>query len=32
VTLKVSKPGTLYASSFCNIHGLWQSEKALKLA
>jgi superoxide reductase len=32
VTLKVSKPGTLYATSFCNIHGLGQSEKALKLA
>ena len=32
VTLKISKPGTLYATSFCNIHGLWQSEKTLKLA
>jgi superoxide reductase len=32
VTLKISKPGTLYATSFCNIHGLWQSEKEIKLA
>ena len=32
VTLKVSKPGTIYATAFCNIHGLWSSEKALKVA
>jgi superoxide reductase len=31
VTLKINKPGVLYASSFCNIHGLWQSEKAIKV-
>ena len=24
-TLKVSKPGILYAISLCNIHGLWRS-------
>jgi len=30
-SVKVSKPGILYASSLCNIHGLWSSEKALKL-
>ena len=30
-TLKVTKPGTLYATSLCNIHGLWSSEKDLKL-
>lgn len=29
--LKVDKPGTLYATSYCNIHGLWQSEKAIKV-
>lgn len=32
ITLKIAKAGTLYATSFCNIHGLWQSEKALKLS
>ena len=32
VTLKISKPGTLYATSFCNIHGLWQSEKAIAVS
>jgi len=24
-TVKISKPGTLQAVSFCNIHGLWES-------
>lgn len=28
---KTEKPGTVYASSYCNIHGLWQSVKALKV-
>ena len=32
VTLKISKPGSIYATAFCNIHGLWSSEKALKVA
>lgn len=32
VSLKVSKPGTIYATSLCNIHGLWKSEKEIKLA
>jgi superoxide reductase len=31
-TLKIKKPGTLHAISFCNIHGLWESEKEIKLA
>jgi len=31
VTLKVNKPGIIYATSFCNIHGLWQGEKAIKV-
>lgn len=26
---KTEKPGTLYASSYCNIHGLWQNQKEL---
>jgi superoxide reductase len=30
-TLKTSKPGTLIALSLCNIHGLWQSSKAIQL-
>jgi superoxide reductase len=30
-TIKVSKSGMIYASALCNIHGLWSSEKALKL-
>ena len=24
-------PGTLYATAYCNIHGLWESEKAFAL-
>ena len=31
-SLKVSKPGTLLALAFCNIHGLWESSKDIKLA
>jgi superoxide reductase len=30
--MKLSKPGTLHAVSFCNIHGLWESEKEIKIA
>jgi superoxide reductase len=30
-TLKIKKSGILYATAFCNIHGLWQSEKEIKL-
>jgi superoxide reductase len=28
---KTGKPGKLFAVSMCNIHGLWQSEKDLKI-
>ncbi len=28
-SLKIDKPGTLHAVSFCNIHGLWESSKAI---
>jgi superoxide reductase len=28
--LKTTKPGTLYALALCNIHGLWESAKAIK--
>lgn len=29
--LKIKKPGQLFASSYCNIHGLWESAKAVKI-
>ena len=29
--MKTSKPGTLIAVSQCNIHGVWQSSKEIKL-
>lgn len=28
---KTDKPGMLYASSYCNIHGLWQSAKEINV-
>ncbi len=31
VNFKTSKPGTIFASSYCNIHGLWQNSKELKV-
>jgi superoxide reductase len=30
-TMKVNKAGTLYATSLCNIHGLWENSKFLKV-
>ncbi|MCK9274129.1 MAG: class II SORL domain-containing protein [Syntrophales bacterium] len=30
-SMKTTKPGHLYATSYCNIHGLWEYEKELKL-
>lgn len=27
VSLKLEKSGTLYAMSYCNLHGLWESKK-----
>jgi superoxide reductase len=29
--MKINKPGTLHALAFCNIHGLWESSKEIKL-
>ena len=29
VSFKSDKPGTIFASSYCNIHGLWQNSKPL---
>jgi superoxide reductase len=31
VSMKTTKPGTLYATSYCNIHGLWENEKEVKI-
>lgn len=30
-TLKVNEPGQLFAQAYCNIHGLWQGAKELKV-
>ena len=30
-SLKLEKPGTLYATSLCNIHGLWENSKPMKI-
>ncbi len=32
LSFKTERPGTIYASSYCNIHGLWQSSKAITVA
>jgi desulfoferrodoxin (superoxide reductase-like protein) len=29
ISAKLAKSGKLYATEFCNIHGLWASEKAI---
>ncbi|MFA5114806.1 MAG: class II SORL domain-containing protein [Candidatus Omnitrophota bacterium] len=31
LSFKTGKPGVIYASSYCNIHGLWQNSKELKV-
>lgn len=31
LSFKTDKPGTIFASSLCNIHGLWQSSKDITL-
>ncbi|MBN1870904.1 MAG: class II SORL domain-containing protein [Candidatus Omnitrophica bacterium] len=31
-SFKTDKPGIIYASSLCNIHGLWQNAKALQVS
>jgi len=30
-SLKISKSGVLYATAFCNIHGLWENGKEIKV-
>ena len=32
LSMKTGKPGTIYATALCNIHGLWRSEKEIKLS
>lgn len=31
-TFKTDKPGSIFATSFCNIHGLWQASKKIEVA
>ena len=31
-SIKLEKPGTLYATSYCNIHGLWENSKEIKVS
>ena len=31
IIFKTEKPGTLLASSYCNIHGLWQNSKKMDI-
>jgi superoxide reductase len=30
-TLKLQKPGVLYAIAYCNLHGLWENRKEIKV-
>jgi len=32
ICASLAKSGTLYATAYCNIHGLWASEKAITIA
>ncbi len=32
IRAKLAASGTLYATAYCNIHGLWSSEKAVTVA
>ncbi len=32
ISMKTDKPGVIYATSLCNIHGLWRSEKEIKVS
>jgi superoxide reductase len=31
ISMKTGKAGTIYATSYCNIHGLWRYQKAIKV-
>jgi superoxide reductase len=30
-SIKINKPGVLHALSYCNIHGMWESSKDIKV-
>jgi superoxide reductase len=32
MSFKTEKPGTLLASSYCNVHGLWESSKKISVS
>jgi len=32
LSMKTGKPGVIYATALCNIHGLWQSEKPVRVS
>ena len=32
ISFKTDKPGTIFAASYCNIHGLWQNSKKLDVS
>ena len=32
LNLKLNKGGTIYAVEYCNLHGLWEGRKAIKVA
>jgi superoxide reductase len=29
--VKINEPGKLYALAYCNIHGLWENSKEIRL-
>jgi len=31
INFKTDKPGTIYAASLCNIHGLWENSKIIEV-
>lgn len=31
VSMKTAKSGTIYSMSYCNIHGLWESQREIKV-
>lgn len=31
LSFKTEKPGTIFASSYCNIHGLWENSKTISI-
>lgn len=32
VSMKITQPGTLFATSLCNIHGLWENSRKIDIA